>query len=140
MIYAGTFHRTMDVKNRVTVPSEWLGEGTPFFLLPTPTNVSVMPAQELARKAEELSEMLPAGPARQQALRKIYSSARQVEPDKQGRILLPEDLCRKAELSGEVVFAGVERRFEIWNTAKWSSAVQEEPGEDVRRALEAVGL
>jgi MraZ protein len=130
----------MDAKNRVTIPSEWLGDGEVFFLLPAAANLSVMPAPELARKAEELSEMLPAGAARQQALRKIYSSARQVEPDKQGRILLPDDLCKKVELSGEVVFAGVERRFEIWNAAKWSNAAQEEPAEEVRRALEAIGF
>lgn len=139
-IYAGTFHRTMDAKNRVTVPSEWLQEDGAFFVLPAQSNLSVMPSSELARKAEELGEMLPAGPTRQAALRKIYSSARQVEPDKQGRILLPEDLCKKAELAGEVVFAGVEKRFEIWNPAKWSSAAEQAPDEEVRRALEAVGL
>jgi len=143
VIYAGTFHRTMDAKNRVTVPSEWLtGDGETFFVLPAKENLSVMPAQELARQEEELREMLPAGPARQQALRAIYSSARQIVPDKQGRILLPEEYCKRAALDTEVVFVGVKNRFEIWSAAKRSSAAEQESelSEEVRNALEALGL
>ncbi len=41
----------MDAKNRVTVPSEWLGkEGGVFFVLPAKSNLSVMPAEELSRQ------------------------------------------------------------------------------------------
>jgi MraZ protein len=132
----------MDAKNRVTVPSGWVREDETFFLVPAANNLSVMPASELARKEDEVREMLPVGPARQMALRKIYSSAREVEPDKQGRILLPDDFCKLAALSGEVVFSGVKSRFEIWNPAKWSSAMGEttDTSEEVRRAMEAVGL
>jgi len=143
MIYAGTFYRTMDAKNRVTVPSDWLGEeAAAFFVLPAKENLSVMPAEELSRQEDELREMLPAGPARQQALRAIYGSARRVEPDKQGRILLPEEFCKKIALEGEVTFVGVKNRFEIWSAAKWSSATEQEPelSEEARKALEALGL
>lgn len=133
----------MDAKNRVTIPSEWLGEdGGEFFVLPAKANLSVMPASELARQEDELREMIPAGPARQEALRHIYGSARRVEPDKQGRILLPEEFCRHAELSGEVTFVGVKNRFEIWSAAKRSIVADTKPeiSDEVRRALEALGL
>jgi MraZ protein len=142
-IYAGEFHRTMDSKNRVTVPSEWLtGEGEEFFLLPGTTNLSVMPAGELARKEDELREMKLSGLALQEALRRIYGSARRIEPDKQGRILLPDEFCKKVELRGEVIFVGVKNRFEIWNPAKWSTADEQRPelSEEARQALEALGL
>lgn len=143
MIYAGTFHRTMDAKNRVTVPSEWLsGETEEFFVLPGQANLSVMPGFELARKEDEVRAMLPPGPALQQALRTIYGSARRVETDKQGRILLPDELCKRVELAGEVAFVGVKNRFEIWSAAKWSSAAKQESelSDEARRALEALGL
>jgi MraZ protein len=143
MIYAGTFHRTMDAKNRVTVPSEWLiGETEEFFVLPAQEKLSVMPGFELARKEDEVRAMLPPGPALQQALRQIYGSARRVETDKQGRILLPDELCKKVELAGEVAFVGVKNRFEIWSAAKWSSAAEQESelSDEARRALEALGL
>jgi MraZ protein len=134
----------MDVKNRVTVPSEWLsGEGgDEFFILPAQAILSVMPASELANKEGEVRAMLPPGPALQQALRAIYGSARRVEADKQGRILLPDELCKKIGLAGEVAFVGVKNRFEIWSAAKWSSAAEQESelSDEARRALEALGL
>lgn len=133
----------MDAKNRVTIPSEWLGDGKEaFFVLPARTNLSVMPEQELSRQEDELRQMLPAGTVRQEALRRIYSSARRVEPDKQGRILLPDELCKKIELSGDVAFVGVKSRFEIWSAAKWSIVAGQEPqlSDEAREALEALGL
>ncbi len=133
----------MDAKNRVTVPSDWLGEtGAVFFVLPAKENLSVMPAQELARQEDHLRAVLPAGPAFQEALRRLYSSARRVEADKQGRILLPDELCKKFALQGEVTFVGVKNRFEIWSATKWSIVADQEPelSEEARRALEALGL
>jgi len=134
----------MDAKNRVTVPSDWLSEGGDiFFVLPAKNNLSVMPAAELASQEAKLNDLIPAGAARQEALRRIYSSARQVEPDKQGRILLPDEYCKRTDLTGEVVFVGVKGRFEIWNAAKWSIVADKEPellSEEARKALEALGL
>lgn len=133
----------MDAKNRVTVPSDWLGkEGDVFFVLPAKTNLNVMPAEELARQEDHLRAQLSPGPILQEALRHVYSSARKVEADKQGRILLPDELCKKFELKGEVAFVGVKSRFEIWNSAARSSADGEKPGlsEEARLALEAVGF
>lgn len=143
-IYAGEFHRAMDAKNRVTVPSEWLsGDGDVFFVLPAKNNLSVMPAAELALQEEKLNAVTSPGAARQEALRRIYGGARQVEPDKQGRILLPVEYCKRADLSGEVVFVGVKGRFEIWNATKWSIVANQESAllsEEARLALEALGL
>jgi MraZ protein len=141
VIFAGTFHRTMDAKNRVTIPSDWSSTNTDaFYLLPANRRVNVMPATELARQEEELREMLPAGAARQEALRVIYGSARRVEADGQGRILVPEELCKHAELRGEVAIVGVKDRFEIWNPAHLpTAAAAETTSDEARKALEALG-
>lgn len=133
----------MDAKNRVTIPSDWIqDEAEEFFLLPATANVSVMPAGELARKEDELREMKLSGPAHQEALRSIYGSARRVEADRQGRILLPDEFVKQAKLSGEVTFIGVKHRFEIWSAAKRSIAADQKPAlsEEARKALEALGL
>jgi MraZ protein len=39
--------------------------------------------------------------------------------DTQGRILIPEYLRKYANLSKQVVIAGVYSRFEIWDSAAW---------------------
>ena len=42
-----------------------------------------------------------------------------VVPDKQGRIAIPEDLRRYAQLERECVVVGSLDQVEIWNAARW---------------------
>jgi DNA-binding transcriptional regulator/RsmH inhibitor MraZ len=39
---------------------------------------------------------------------------------------LPEELCRKVGLKGEVAIVGGRGRFEIWNLQRWKRAHEEE--------------
>ena len=137
----------MDAKNRVTVPSEWLTEkegGERFWVVPdlNKNYLRVMPPDEFARQEDTLDAMLPPGKKREEAKRFFYAIARQVETDKQGRILLAAELCEKAGLSATVTFVGVKTKFEIWDAAKWSSASSPETAlsDETRAALEAIGL
>jgi len=143
MIYAGTFHRTMDAKNRVTVPSDWLGaEGEVLYMLPAQSGsyLNVIPADEFARQEEDLKSKVPPDEWRK-IMRRIFAPARRIEPDKQGRILIPDDFCKEAGLTANVTFAGVKKSFEIWDAAKWSSGPQPETelSEESRKVLEALG-
>jgi hypothetical protein len=46
--------------------------------------------------------------------------------DRQGRLVLPEELCRKIGLKDEVALVGNRGRFEIWNLQRWKRAHEEE--------------
>ncbi len=46
--------------------------------------------------------------------------------DRQGRLVLPVDLCKEIELKGEVALVGGRGRFEIWNLQRWKRAHEEE--------------
>lgn len=59
-------------------------------------------------------------------LRQLHSQAQHGVSDKQGRLLLPDDLCKKLELKGEVVLVGGRGRFEIWNLRRRQLAHTEE--------------
>lgn len=50
-------------------------------------------------------------------VRTLLGSARRCEPDGQGRIVLPEDLCGLARIGREVVFVGTGDRVELWSPA-----------------------
>src|SRR5262245_55187252 len=123
MIYAGTFHRSMDAKNRVTVPSDWLPEeedaASVLYVLPAwnKNYLNVMPAAEFARQEEELRSKVPAANWRN-VMRDVFGSARKIEPDKQGRILVPEEFCQALGISTNVSFVGVKNSFELWDAAK----------------------
>ncbi len=59
-------------------------------------------------------------------LRHLHSRAQHGAADKQGRLVLPEELCKKLDLKGEVSLVGGRGRFEIWNLQRWKRAHEEE--------------
>jgi MraZ protein len=46
--------------------------------------------------------------------------------DKQGRLVLPADLCGELSLKGEVVLVGGGARIEVWPPSQWQKACAEE--------------
>ena len=58
--------------------------------------------------------------------RQLHARAEHGTIDKQGRLVLPEDLCRKIGLKGEVALVCGRGRFEIWNVTRWKRAHEEE--------------
>jgi len=48
----------------------------------------------------------------------LYADAAPLEPDKEGRIVLPAELAAHAGLADAVVFVGLGRKFEIWETGR----------------------
>ncbi len=113
----------MDAKNRLTVPAKWLlssGENE-FQSIPSPKNefLILMPPEEFAsiEKRIETTDRTPM--EKRKAIRQFYGLAQSVCTDKQGRVLLPDDQCRKVGLSTDVVLIGSKSRFEIWNRDRW---------------------
>ena len=123
-IFSGTFERSLDAKNRVTIPSSWVQQGVIDFQIVPNHNADepfliALPPLEFARIEERIQALSRPAPEKRKAIRSFYSSARAVSIDKQGRILLPEDYCKKAKLGSEVVLLGGKSRFEIWSAACW---------------------
>jgi MraZ protein len=67
----------------------------------------------------------------------FFSGASVVEPDRQGRVMIPAALIEHAGLGREVVVAGVRDHLEIWDRAKWRQELNEVEGsaEDVAERL-----
>jgi len=55
------------------------------------------------------------------------------------RLVLPEDLCRKLGLKGEVALVGGQGRFEVWNLQRWKRAHEEETP-TYQHVASAIGL
>lgn len=49
----------------------------------------------------------------------ILGSAFDIEPDEQGRIVVPEVLANFANLGNELIFIGLGDRVEVWNREVW---------------------
>lgn len=129
IIYAGTFERTIDAKNRITIPAAWLGKGkNEFHAIPNPVGecLIVMPPGEF-NDIEARIQQSEATPAeRRKAIRQFYSQARSVSADAQGRILFSEEQCTSLKLTGNIVLVGGRSRFEVWNAKRWAAVAEEE--------------
>ena len=128
--YAGQFRHAIDEKNRITIPSRWRRKNAEeFILLPDSQNqfLLVMSPEEFARmSAAAEGNASVAARERRVFLRQLHSRAQHGLADKQGRLVLPEELCRKIGLKGEVALVGGRGRFEIWNVTRWKRAHEEE--------------
>ena len=128
--YAGEFRHSIDEKNRITIPSRWRRtEGEDLIILPEAQHqyLLVMSHEEFGRMSKQ-AETEPSVSARDRRvfLRQLHSRAQHGASDKQGRLVLPEDLCKQLGLKGEVALVGGRGRFEIWNLQRWQKAHEEE--------------
>jgi MraZ protein len=128
--YAGEFRHSIDEKNRITIPSRWRrGEAEELILLPEAQHqfLLVMSPEEFSRMSAQVESDTRVEPRdRRIFLRQLHSRAQHGASDKQGRLVLPEEICREVGLKGEVALVGGRGRFEIWNSQKWKRAHEDE--------------
>lgn len=141
--YAGEFRHSLDEKNRLTIPSRWRrSEAEEVIMVPEPGGqfLLVMSPEEFSRMSSEAASN-PAVNARDRRvfLRHFHAQAQHGAADKQGRLVLPEEACRKLNLKGEVALVGGRGRFEIWNLEKWKRS-QSEEGATYQHVAEMIGL
>ncbi len=124
-LFAGEFRHGIDPKNRITIPSGWRsGEGDEFFLRLDSTGsfIFALPPEEYRKILVDLESQTAASPReRQQFIRQFSGGSRECSADKQGRMVLPPDLCEKIGLKGEAVLVGTLGRFEIWSPERWEA-------------------
>jgi MraZ protein len=130
VFYAGEFRHQIDDKNRLTIPSRWRHRAAEELIMVPEPNAQfllVMAPNEFDR-ISAAAESFPGVSPRDLRiyLRQLHAQAQHGSCDKQGRLLLPDDLCRKLELKGEVALVGGRGRFEIWNLARRKRAQADE--------------
>ncbi|MEW8506271.1 MAG: division/cell wall cluster transcriptional repressor MraZ [Candidatus Thiodiazotropha sp.] len=71
---------------------------------------------------EETLRSLPSFNETTRFLQRLYiGNAHEIDMDSQGRILLPQELRRFAELDKKVALVGQINKFELWDEAAWNS-------------------
>lgn len=136
----GEYQHNIDAKGRVAVPSKFRDDlGTLFYITKGLDNcLFVLPQDEWDRLVEKI-KTLPISKARG-LQRFFFSGAAEVAPDKQGRILIPQQLREHAQLDKEVTFIGTSSRVEIWNSSKWVEFNSELTQESIAEAMDMLDL
>lgn len=124
--FHGSNEKTLDDKNRLQLPSELRDvikkeqESPDLYVLlgDLPWTLNIYTEQGWADLIEALDARLAdARRANDQEARmaetRFFAYTRKVVADKQWRIVLPDDLKKKAKLGNDVVVAGVRRRIQI---------------------------
>lgn len=120
-MFLGEFEHTIDDKGRVAVPArfrEELGEGL-VLTRGFDRCLQAFPRPVWQRLAERVSALSLGNQEARNLRRLLFSGAAEVEVDRQGRILIPQNLREYAGLAEQVVVAGLNTHFELWSNERW---------------------
>ena len=132
--FLGTHLNRLDAKGRVSVPAAYRnalralsGTGDATVVLrpshvydcieawPIPAfNALSMPLEQLDVFSETHDDMAAA----------LYADAYQMDADREGRIILPESLIARANLTETVMFMGLGKTFSMWEPAAGAAYLQ----------------
>ena len=120
-MFIGEYQHAIDNKNRMIIPAKFREElGTKFVLTKGLDGCLYAYTMEEWKVMEEKLKKLPLTSKDARAfVRFFFSGANEVEPDKQGRVLIPQNLLEYAGIEKEIVSIGVSTRIEIWSKARW---------------------
>jgi MraZ protein len=145
MSLTGTYHRTVDEKQRLAVPKK-LKDGlltntecTVYVAPETDRALTLYSEQEFDRRASLLVDLAAQRAEVRNYQRLYYSQAEQVELDAQGRIRLPERLMEFAGIEQEVVLLGVHDHIEIWDRTHWGDFLKQHSAEFDKMSVAALG-
>ena len=123
-LFVSTFTNKIDRKGRVSVPASFrqilAGKGSETVVLyPHPKHPAIEGGgmdwlEDYAARVAQLPEYDEV----RDALQALFGQVSQIEPDGEGRIILPEHLIDRAGLCENAVFVGAGAKFEIWDPGR----------------------
>jgi MraZ protein len=125
-MFLGEFSHTLDTKGRLTIPAKFrdrLDAGLVVTRSPMDRCLLLFPMTEWEQVAAKVSALPLADPRSAQLRRAFFSTAEDLTPDKQGRILISQRLRELAQIENEVIVAGVNTFVELWRPDLWQEKV-----------------
>lgn len=81
----------------------------------------VYPEDSFRTLTDKLRTMAATDQETRKLYRKFYSRVQDTSTDKQGRVMIPQELRDHASLDKDIVLAGQDDHIEIWNRDKWET-------------------
>jgi len=128
MVITDRYDHVIDEKARLAIPAQIRNamnpeiDGTAFYFVAETRYIQLIPEKLFEKLTGHLRAGLSVPPEIAKARRLLFSSAPRVEPDKAGRVVVPERFLWNAKgprpgaiLGREVTLIGVGDRVELWN-------------------------
>ena len=140
MVITDRYDHVIDDKNRLAIPSQVRNrmdpqvDGEAFYLVPENRYLSVIPEKLFEKLAAQATAGLAMSDEEAEVRRMVFATASRLEPDKQGRVIIPDrfifngkeqDPFTEAVLGREVTLVGVGDRMELWNRADLAAHMRE---------------
>ena len=137
----GEYNYSIDIKGRVNFPVKLRDElGVKFILAKgLGDNCLFVYSLDEWRNVEEKIKSLPLSKARN-LQRFFFASATPIEPDKQGRIVIPQNLREYASLEKDVIIIGASTHCEIWSKENWDHIVENLDAATIAEAMDELGF
>lgn len=122
-MFSGEFEHSIDAKGRVTIPSKYRDELGDLCVVTRGFDgcLEIYSNQRWEERVNILLSATTSSENFRKLKREIFSKTQQCEFDKQGRVLLPQELRRIGNLIDKVMVIGVGDYIELWNKESWTN-------------------
>ena len=138
-MFIGTFTHSFDDKGRLTIPARFRDELAAGVTVTKGLDncLYVYPRAVFEARGDRIAQL----PAKMRnAQRYTFANAADDIPDRQGRVLIPQNLRQWAGLDGETVITGLYDHLEIWHPDRWADICAQEDPESVVEQLSEHGM
>jgi len=131
-MFRGINSATLDTKGRMALPARFrelvagASDGSLVVTIDTKDRCLLLYPLPLWNEVQEKLENLPNMNPRSRTLQRLLiGHATDLEPDGNGRLLLPQKLREYAQLDKKLVLVGQGRKIEIWSEPLWEMRMEE---------------
>ncbi len=136
----GEYQHSLDSKGRVNFPAklrESLGET--FIITKGLDNCLFVYSMDEWKVLEDKIRALPMSKARD-LQRFLFAGAVEVEADKQGRVIIPQNLRSYAGLEKDIMVIGASVRVEIWDAQRYQQSCESLTSDSIAQAMDELGF
>lgn len=132
-MFRGNHPTRVDEKGRLKLPAEFKHHieekyGTKFYITSRDgQSAEVHPIEEWEKFEQKLMQMPNSNPAKKKLLNLVSYYGQVAEMDAQGRVLVPQILREKANVSGDVVVFGKLTYLEVTNMESFRASLEANP-------------
>lgn len=141
-MFMGEYNHTIDAKGRLIVPAKYRDELGDKFVVTKGFDgcLFVYDMNEWNTFQEKLRALPLANKEARKMMRFFQAGAAEVEVDKQGRTLIPNNLRLHAGLEKDVVMIGVGNRVEIWSKQRYEEEATFDDMDEIAEQLQSIGF
>ncbi|MCU7933133.1 MAG: division/cell wall cluster transcriptional repressor MraZ [Candidatus Thiodiazotropha sp. (ex Codakia rugifera)] len=126
-MFRGVSSLNLDAKGRLAIPTKYRDQlvascASELVITVDKDHCLLIYPKPVWLEIEEKLKALPSFDESARNLQRLYiGNAHDIDMDGQGRILLPQELRRFAELNKKVALVGQINKFELWDEETWNS-------------------